>query len=90
MRWRWDPDKAAANRKKHGVSFESAAFALDDPLQLSVPDPHEDGDRWRTTAHIGPVCLIIVHTVPDDELGGRIISARQATPRERKAYEEDF
>ena len=86
MRWTWDPDKAAANRRKHGVSFELAVFAFEDPLQLSAPDPHEDGDRWRTLACVGAVCLFVVHTFDGD--GGRIISARRATRRERRAYEE--
>jgi uncharacterized DUF497 family protein len=89
MRWTWDPDKAAANRRKHGVSFELAAVALDDPLQLSLPDPHEDADRWRTLACAGPACLFIVHTLPEGEdEEGRIVSARRATSRERRAYEE--
>ncbi|MEA3033507.1 MAG: uncharacterized protein QOH86_1523 [Sphingomonadales bacterium] len=68
MRWTWDPDKAAANRKKHGVSFELAVIALDDPLQLSTPDPHGDDDRWRTLALVGQVCLFIVHTLPEGEM----------------------
>jgi uncharacterized protein len=42
MRWTWDPDKAAANRVKHGLSFEIAALVLDDPLHASKPDPHPD------------------------------------------------
>ena len=57
----WDPDKAAANRVKNGLSFETATLVFDDPLHASKPDPH-------------PV--------------GRIISARKATARERRAYEE--
>lgn len=90
MRWTWDPDKAAGNRVKHSVSFETAAAVFDDPLHLSKPDPHPDGDRWNTIGKVGPVLLLVVHTWPegDDEVG-RIISARKATAHERKAYEEE-
>jgi uncharacterized DUF497 family protein len=92
MRWTWDPRKAAANRAKHGLSFETAVLVFDDPLHASKPDPHTDGDRWQTIGIVGPVLLLVVHTWPeeskDGELVGRIISARKATARERKAYEE--
>ncbi|HSD91886.1 MAG TPA: BrnT family toxin [Methyloceanibacter sp.] len=90
MRWTWDPDKAAGNRAEHSVSFETAAAVFDDPLHLSKPDPHPDGDRWNTIGKVGPVLLLVVHTWPegDDEVG-RIISARKATAHERKAYEEE-
>jgi uncharacterized protein len=92
MRWTWDRDKAAANRLKHGLSFEAAVLVFDDPLQASRPDPHPDGDRWHTVGLVGPVMLLVVHTSPDDsedgELVGRIISARKATAHERSAYEE--
>ena len=86
MEWTWDPDKAEANRRKHGIRFEAAAFALADPLADSRTDWHPDGDRVRTFAHAGPLLLIIVHTLPDRD-PGRIISAREATPRERRQYE---
>ena len=92
MPWIWDPDKAAANRVKHGLSFESAMLVFDDPLHASKPDPHPDGDRWQTIGLVGPVLVLVVHTLPEGsdggELVGRIISARKATARERKAYEE--
>ena len=92
MRWTWDPDKSAANRSKHGLSFETAVLVFDDPLHASKPDPHPDGQRWRTVGFVGPVLLLVVHTWPEEtEEGdpvGRIISARKATARERKAYEE--
>jgi hypothetical protein len=91
MRWTWDPDKAAANRAKHGVSFETATAVFDDPLHLSRVDLHPDGDRWQTIGRVGPVLLLVVHTWPehDDDPVGRIVSARKATAHERKAYEEE-
>jgi uncharacterized protein len=92
MRWTWDPDKAAANRVKHRLSFETAVLVFDDPLHASKPDPHPEGDRWHTIGLVGPVLLLVVHTWPEEaETGepvGRIISARKATAHERKAYEE--
>jgi len=89
--WTWDPDKAAANRLKHGLSFETAVLVFDDPFHASRPDPHPDGDRWHTIGPVGPVLLLVVHTWPadaEDEQVGRIISARKATAHERRAYEE--
>jgi uncharacterized DUF497 family protein len=93
VRWTWDPNKAAANRLKHGVSFEVAALAFDDPFHASRADTHPDGERWHTMGLVGAVLLLVVHTWPEAEsegaeLVGRIISARKATSRERKIYEE--
>jgi uncharacterized DUF497 family protein len=65
LRWIWDPDKAAANRAKHGLSFETAVLVFDDPLQASKPDPHPDGDRWQTIGAVGPVLLLVIHTWPE-------------------------
>jgi uncharacterized DUF497 family protein len=93
LRWSWDLTKAASNRAKHGLSFETAARVFDDPFHASKPDPHPDGDRWHTIGLVGSVLLLVVHTWPEmekegNEPVGRIISARKATAGERKAYEE--
>jgi uncharacterized DUF497 family protein len=94
---RWDGlgtrIKAAANRVDHGLSFETAERVFDDPLHTSIPDTHPDGDRWQTIGLVGTVLLLVVHTWPDEDTEGaneegRIISARKATARERRAYEE--
>jgi uncharacterized DUF497 family protein len=90
MHWTWDPEKAAANRTKHGVSFETAEAVFGDPFHLSKPDPHPDGNRWCTIGKVGSVLLMVVHTwSEDDQTSGRIISARKATAHERRAYEEE-
>ena len=89
MPWTWDEKKAAANLVKHRVPFELAVQVFTDPLQLSEPDPYEDEARWRTIGQPlpdHPLLLFVVHTDDNGE-GGRIISARKATPHERKAYE---
>jgi uncharacterized protein len=88
MPWTWDPRKAAANRSKHGVSLALASLVFDDPLHLSQPDPHPDGDRWQTIGYVGPSCLFVVHRWAGDDAESRLISACRATPRERRAYEE--
>lgn len=89
MTWAWDPRKDAANQTKHGVSFGLAVEIFNDPLHLSEPDPHPDGNRWITMGRVGPVILLVVHTLTEPDLAfGRIISARRATAQERKQYEE--
>ena len=93
MRWTWNPKKARGNRAAHGLSFETAERVFDDPFHASKPDLHPDGDRWHTVGLVGSALLLVVHTWPqsegeEDEPVGRIISARKATPRERRAYEE--
>jgi uncharacterized protein (DUF4415 family)/uncharacterized DUF497 family protein len=65
VRWTWDPDKAAANCVKHGLSFETAVLVFDDPLHASRPDPHPDGDRWHTIGLVGAVLLLVIHTYPE-------------------------
>ncbi len=88
MRWTWDLDKDAVNRRKHRLPLSIGEVALADPLALSRPDPHPDGDRWTTLCQAAGVTLFIVHTWPDSEqTPGRIISARKATQNERKTYE---
>ena len=93
MRWTWDETKDRANRRTHGLSFETAALVFDDPLAAYRPDPHPIEQRWQTIGMIGNVVVLVVHTWPEldratSEEVGRIISARKATPHERKAYEE--
>jgi uncharacterized DUF497 family protein len=96
VKWIWDPDKERQNKANHnGLSFSVAELVFDDPAQLSMPDPHESDERWRTLGQVGSVVLFVVHTMPefDPYLGqevGRIISARKATVRERRAYEHGW
>jgi uncharacterized DUF497 family protein len=89
MEFGWDPQKAAANRKKHGVSFEEAVTALGDPLALTFDDPdHSIGERRSLTFGLSTdnQLLVISHTSRRTKI--RLISARPATRRERKIYEE--
>lgn len=87
MEWHWDEQKARANVAKHGIPFELAIQVFDDPLHFTQPDTHSDDDRWNTMGRINASTLLVVHTFFDDDSGGRVISARKATPQERKSYE---
>ena len=84
----WDPEKAEANLRKHGVSFAEAATAFFDPLSLTVPDPlhsaHENRFVITGLSEKGQH-LVVVHADRGDRI--RIISARLATAGERKRYE---
>lgn len=89
MEFEWDPDKAASNLAKHGVSFDEAATVFGDPLAVTYfdPDHSAEEDRFLTFGHSSESQLLVVsHTDRDDRT--RIISARPATRKERKAYEE--
>jgi uncharacterized protein len=92
MRFVWDEEKNRRNRRKHGVSFETAQLVFDDPNALSVMARIVEGEeRWQTMGLVGAVVVLIVaHTFQerDGEEGVRIISARKATPRERRHYEQ--
>jgi hypothetical protein len=91
----WDPAKARANKRKHGVSFDVARSIFDDPDALADHDRVEDGEhRWQTLGLAGGVLLLLVaHTVrfeneENDEII-RIISARRADRKERQRYEKE-
>jgi hypothetical protein len=89
----WDPEKARENATKHDVSFELAATVFRDPLHLAVYDENhsESEERWVTLgqAENGKL-LVVVHTFEETKEGAkvRIISAREATKRERQDYED--
>lgn len=87
----WDPDKARANLRKHGVAFEDAVLVWSDPLHLVHFDRVEDGEEgWHALGlAAGIVLILVVHTYPgkhDDRV--RIVSARRATRAERRIYED--
>ncbi len=97
VRFSWNPHKAEANIKKHGVSFETAARAFADPFALSEQDRIEGGEqRWQTLGLVeGHLLLLVAHTVAEDDDDGEhveiihIISARKADRKERRRYEEE-
>ena len=86
----WDREKAAANLAKHGVDFEDATTAFDDPLSITIPDPdHSEGEERFLLIGQSKAerLLVIAHTELGNEI--RIINARAATRRERQLYEEE-
>jgi uncharacterized DUF497 family protein len=89
MNFEWDPDKAIRNIAKHGVEFAEAATVFGDPLAVTFydPDHSDDEDRFLTFGHSTAERLLVVSHA-DREEAIRIISARAATRKERKFYEE--
>jgi uncharacterized DUF497 family protein len=82
----WDEAKAKANARKRGIDFADAATALEDDLALTIRDSEtESEERWITMGMdaLGRV-LVVVYTWRGEK--ARIISARQATRRERQRY----
>ena len=84
----FDPAKAADNVRKHGVSFADAEVVLSDPMALTVEDAGAIGERRHVTIGLGGAgeVLVVVWTSRGDAY--RLISARRATRKERKAYED--
>jgi len=89
MEFEWDPFKEASNVAKHGVSFHDAAKVFDDDLATTFPDP-DHSYREHRFIMIGQSAsgdvLVVTFTERGDTI--RIISARHATKRERRFYEE--
>ncbi|MBI3694368.1 MAG: BrnT family toxin [Acidobacteria bacterium] len=90
MVFKWDPRKAASNLKKHGIDFHEAATVLDDTLSTTFPDTGHSSLLEPRFLTIGMSSrgriLVVAHTERNDTM--RIITARGATPHERRFYEE--
>ena len=87
MNYERDPDKAKSNYKKHGVRFADAVGVFEDENAITIQDEHEREDRYITIGiDFLSRILVVVYTFRDIVI--RIISARKATARERKMYEE--
>jgi uncharacterized DUF497 family protein len=89
MEYEWDNNKAVANLSKHGVSFEEAKTVFDDPLYVDFYDPNHSYNEHRFIL-LGESIQGRLLFVSYMERGNviRIISAREATQSERKAYEQ--
>jgi uncharacterized protein len=96
VRFEWDAAKAAANLRKHGVSFDIALRVFADPFALTEQDRVEDGERrWQTLGWAADhLMLLVAHTIWEEDEDGsaieviRIISARVAVRKERQRYEQ--
>ena len=89
MEFEWDVAKAETNEQRQGVSFDEAATAFGDPLSITIPDPDHSDDEDRFVL-LGETyqgrLVVVVHTERSERI--RLISARLATRRERRSYEE--
>jgi len=85
----WDPEKAEANRRKHGVDFADAATALSDEHALTRADDEPGEERFLTLGMdaLGRI-LLVVYSWRGDLI--RLISARKASPSERKIKQRFF
>lgn len=85
----WDPAKARANLRKHGVRFADAVTALEDEYAISVREERSGEERWITIG-MDPLArlLVVVYTWRSER--ARLIPARLATPREHRQYEEGY
>ena len=92
MRFEWDEVKNRRNLGKHKISFQSAKLVFDDPQALADRDRDvDDEERWQTVGLIGGSITVVVAYTYREEDGEeviRIISARKASPSERRAYGE--
>jgi hypothetical protein len=89
VRFEWDDEKAAANLRKHKVSFSEAVSIFYDPLSATGNDPEHSIDEQRFVTFgisVSGRLLVVAHADRAD--GIRIISARPATRAERNIYEE--
>ncbi len=88
LNFEWDPTKAARNLQKHGVSFQEAETVFGDPLGRITNDPRHSIDEDRFVLLGQSVeCRMLVVLFTDRGEAIRLISAREATPRERRDYE---
>jgi hypothetical protein len=87
MNYQWDPKKAAVNLEKHSVDFADAVGVFEDEWALTIKEEYIEGEQRFVTMgmdFLGRV-LVVVYTYRNDDI--RLISARRATKRERRAYE---
>jgi len=90
LRFEWDPAKAAANLRKHGVSFEDAQTAFSDEHARLVNDPDHSAEEERFVLlglSSSLRLLVVAHCYRSADSVIRIISARRATKAEERSYQ---
>ena len=88
-RFVWNAKKAEDNLRKHGVSFREALTVFLDPLARTHDDPvHSHGERREIIVGNSVRSRLLLVSFTERGQTIRLISARQATPRERKDYED--
>jgi hypothetical protein len=86
MKYEWDPAKAGANRRKHGVRFTDAVPVFSDPAALTLVDLHTGEERFVTVGIDALARVLVVVWTWRGDATIRLISARRATRREREQY----
>jgi uncharacterized protein len=90
LSFEWNPNKAEINIERHGITFDEASTTFKAPLSITIDDPLHSIDEVRFTligtSHKNRI-LVVVHTERGDRI--RLISARKATKRERRYYENN-
>lgn len=90
MEFEWDPEKADKNLRKHGVAFTEGLTIFGDPLEIMILDPDQSEGELRFLSlgrsEAGRL-LVVSYTERDSRF--RIISAREATPKERREHESE-
>ena len=85
MSYEWDPRKSASNSRKHGVEFTDAVTVFSDDRAITIQDEHPEEERFVTVGQdASGRLLVVVYAWRGESI--RVISARKATPRERRAY----
>lgn len=90
MEFEWDPVKAEENLRNHGVTFAEAQTVFGDPLEVTIPDPDHSDKEFRFLSlgrSEADRLLVISYTEHGSRI--RIISAREATPKERREHESE-
>lgn len=91
LHFEWEPAKARANARKHGVSFEEAETVFSDEHALVLPDPDHSSSHEERLVLIGLSAalrvLVVVHCELENGNAIRLISARRATRSERVQYD---
>lgn len=87
MEFEWDPNKNVINKRKHGISFETAKKVFDDPYRIELFDENhsDEEERYITIGRAGKI-LFVVYTERDYGNRIRLISARLANAEERRNY----
>jgi uncharacterized DUF497 family protein len=85
----WDPEKGVANFRKHGVSFEEATTVFGDLMAMNMPDPdHSLTEERFVLLGLSYRLRLLVVAYAERGTRTRLISAREATRKERRQYEE--
>ena len=88
MEFEWEPEKAERNLRRHGVAFTEAMSVFGDPLEVTIPDvAHSEGEFRFLSLGTSEAGRLLVVAYAERQGKIRIISAREATPKERRDHE---